>query len=422
MRISTKDALSKKSVTVAGWVEQFRVMKEIKFIILRDYAGTLQITIPRKKVSANVFNIDLTKESVIQVTGDMVPNKEARGGKELIPKKIEVISKAEQLPIDISGKIKTGLSKRLDWRHLDLRRPEIEAIFRIQAEICKLYREYFRKQGFVEIWPPAIISAASEGGTELFSIDYFDRKAFLAQSPQLYKQLCVMTNLEKVFSITPVWRAEPHDTQKHLNEIRQMDIEVAFADDHDVMKYLGDCMVYIVKNIKKNMSEELKLLKRDLKVPKVIKLSYKEAIDVLKKKRFEIKFGDDISSEAEKRLSQIYGSDNVVFTYDWPLSQKPFYIMPKDKKLAKAFDAIYGGRELCSGGQRVHIPDLLKERIKASDLDPKNFKFYIDSFKYGAAPHAGWSIGLERLTMGVCGLSNIREACLYPRDGERTTP
>ncbi len=424
-RIPTKDAFNKKEVVVAGWVEEFRDLKKIKFIILRDLSGTLQITLPKSKVKPEIFDIDLTKESVIVVQGTMVDSKEARGGKELIPEKIEILSNAETpLPIDISGKIETDLSKRLDWRFLDLRKPNIAAIFKIESEICKLFREFLRKKGFTEVWPPGIIAAASEGGTELFKVDYLGKKAYLAQSPQLYKQLLTLGNLERIFSITPVWRAEPHDTSKHLNEIRQMDVEMAFSDDKDAMKLLEEVIIYIIKGIKENCKDELKLINRKLSIPKVKRLTYKEAIETLQKNNFEISYGDDISRDAEKKLAQIFGEEVLIFIYDWPTSEKPFYIMPyeKNEKICKGFDMDYRGLELASGGQRIHIPSILTKRIKECKLNPKDFEFYISSFKYGSPPHAGWSIGLERLTMTICGLNNIREACLFPRDRERLTP
>ncbi len=422
-RILIRDAFKSKEVSIAGWVEEFRDLNKIKFIILRDFSGTIQITLPKSKVDSKIFNITLTKESVVSIKGTMIESKQARGGKELIPKEIEIISEAESpLPIDISGKIETDLSKRLDWRFLDLRNPKIAAIFRIQSEICKLFREFFIKKDFTEIWPPGIISMASEGGTELFPVIYFNKSAYLAQSPQIYKQLLTLSKLERVFSINPVWRAEPHDTSKHINEVRQMDIEIAFADEKKAMKLLEEVIIYIIKNIKNNCKEELKFLNRDLKIPSVEKLRYEEIIKRLKKNNFKIEYGDDISSDAEKKISEIFGDDVLIFIDEWPIQEKPFYIMPKDSNISKGFDLEYGGRELASGGQRIHDPVLLKKRIKECGLDPSNFEFYINSFKYGSPPHSGWSIGLERLTMAICGLNNIREACLFPRDRERLNP
>jgi aspartyl-tRNA synthetase len=277
----------------------------------------------------------------------------------------------------------------------------------------------------LEIQTPCIIGSSSEGGTELFPVVYFDKHAFLAQSPQLYKQMCACT-FEKVVTISPIWRAEKHNTPRHLNEIRQMDIEVAFTDDFGAMKYMEEVLKYIIKKLNENCKKELELLgKNELKAPAAKYITYAETIKLLKKNKVKISDGDDIPPEGERKLGELY-PDSVIFVYDWPLELKPFYIMPKSldkkEKVSKGFDAIYGGIEISSGGQRIHIPELLIERLKAKGLNPKNFEKYIDSFRYGAPPHAGWSIGLERITAIVTGQENIREACMFPRDRDRLTP
>ena len=226
--------------------------------------------------------------------------------------------------------------------------------------------------------------------------------------------------LEKVFTITPVWRAEKHNTVRHLNESRQMDIEIAFAGQEEVMKNLEEVVKYIVKKILERCKEELKTLDVKLKIPKAKYLSYKETIKLLK-----INDGDDFSPEDEKRLNEIF-PDTIIFVHSWPVNLKPFYIMPKDQdenaKFSEGFDAIYKGLEISSGGQRVHLPELLEKKLKSKGLNLKDFKNYIDSFKFGAPKHSGWSIGLERLTMMICNLPNIREACLFPRDRDRLSP
>ena len=220
--------------------------------------------------------------------------------------------------------------------------------------------------------------------------------------------------------ITPVWRAEKHNTPRHINEIRQMDIEMAFANQMEIMNVLEGVVKYIVGEVMKNCKSELELLGVKLKAPKGVYLSYEEAI-----KKVGGKIGEDFTPEQERKLCDLYPGD-IVFTHSWPTSIKPFYIMPKDgkkdAKLSEGFDALYGGVEISSGGQRIHLPELLIERIKAKGLNPKNFKEYIDSFRFGAPPHAGWSIGLERLTQVICGLDNIKEATMFPRDRDRLTP
>ncbi len=425
-RIFSDEVQKKKegsTVIVIGWAEVVKSLGKLTFIKLRDKEGTVQIIAFPKSKKFKVFG-QIPLESVIIISGKVQKSKLKAGGKEILMQNFEIVSKAEKLPIDFSGKIETDLSKRLDYRYLDLRNPKTKAIFEIESEICRAYREFFRKDSFTEVWPPEIIAAASEGGTELFPVSYLGKKAFLAQSPQLYKQMLVANGLEKVFSIIPVWRAEPHDTHKHLNEIRQMDMELTFANQMDVINHLDRAVKYIIGQVKKNCSKQLKTLNRNLKIPKSKIISYKEAVSTLNKKGVKIKFGEDISSEAEKKLAKIFGMDTLIHIHSWPVSLKPFYIMPNSKnpKISEGFDTDYQGIELASGGQRIHIPELLIKTLKQKKLNPKNFKFYIDAFRYGSPPHAGWSIGLERLTMTICGLNNIRETCLFPRDRTRLTP
>ena len=252
---------------------------------------------------------------------------------------------------------------------------------------------------------------------------YFNKKAYLAQSPQLYKQM-VACSMENMITLTPVWRAEKHNTVRHLNECRQMDIEMAFADSMIVLKEMDGSLKYIVGQVIKNNKKELDLLGVKLKIPKTKYITFKEVAEIMKKHKINIG-KDDLTPEAEKKLDKLF-PDTILFVYDWPMSGKPFYIMPKnekaDAKLSEGFDAIYKGMEISSGGQRIHIPELLEKRLKTKGLNPKDFKSYIDSFKFGAPPHAGWSIGIERFTQALLGLLNVREACLFPRDRDRLVP
>ena len=423
-RVYLKDVLKKKQGSVVecyGWVQEKRSLGKIRFFVLRDNTGLLQIVGLEKNISSELFKKmdSISRESVVYVKGKVVDSRQAPGGKEVNPSEIIVMASAEELPIDTSFLSKTELSKRLDNRFLDFHRTKTQAIFKIQGVIAHTFREHFYKKEFIEMQPPCIISASSEGGTELFSIQYFEKKAFLAQSPQLYKQM-LACSMEKTFMITPVWRAEKHNTTRHINEIRQMDIEMAFADQMVVMKQLEEVVKDIVKEVMKECKEELKLLGVVLKVPKAVYLSYEKAI-----KSVGGTFGEDFTPEQERKLCAKH-SDAIVFTYSWPSSLKPFYIMTegekKDAKLSQGFDALYGGIEISSGGQRIHLPELLKERLKVKGLDPKNFKSYVDSFRYGAPMHSGWSIGLERLTQILCGLDNVKEATMFPRDRDRLTP
>jgi nondiscriminating aspartyl-tRNA synthetase len=428
-RTYIKDAFRKQGeVQLLGWVHDTRDLSKIRFLVLKDVSGRIQCVGIKSETSEKVFKLmnSVTRESVVKIKGKIKDSKQAPGGKEVLVEEIEVIANAEQpLPIDVSDFSKTELPKRIDYRFLDLHRNKTQAIFKIQSTILQGYREFMIKEGAIEALFPSIIGASSEGGTEVFPVQYFEKKALLSQSCQLYKQM-LACSMEKIFAIFPVWRAEKHNTVRHLNESRQFDFEMAFADDKIVMDILAKCVQYIVKKIIEERKEELDLLEVKLKVPGVKYYTFEEVADMMKK--YKIHVGkDDLSGEAEEKLGELH-PDTVVFVYDWPLSGKPFYIMPQAKKgknkeeLSYGFDAIYKGMEISSGGQRIHIPSLLEERLKAKGLKIEKFKDYIDSFRYGAPNHAGWGVGVERLTMQILGLKNIREAVLFPRDRDRLTP
>jgi aspartyl-tRNA synthetase len=421
-RTLVKNLKTGKEVLLKGWIHELRDLAKLKFLLLRDISGIVQCVIKDKELMKRFS--ELTLESVVEVKGKAkkaeIKKEEVRKGIEVEVSDLKVLSKSEKLPIQINENIETEFSKRLDYRFLDFHRKKIQAIFKIQNVISNSFREHFYKKGFIEMQPPCIISAASEGGTELFPVQYFEQKAYLAQSPQLYKQM-IACSMEKTFMITPVWRAEKHNTPRHINEIRQMDIEMAFANQMEVMKELEEVVKFIVKKVLEECKEELTLLGvKDLKVPKGVYLSYEEAI-----KKVGGKVGEDFTPEEERKLCNMHKGD-IIFTHSWPSKIKPFYIMPKggkkDAKTSEGFDALYKGVEISSGGQRIHIPELLIVRLKMKGLNPKNFKSYIDSFRYGAPPHAGWSIGLERLTQMICNLDNVKEATMFPRDRDRLTP
>lgn len=412
-----------EEVLLKGWIFESRVLSKMAFLLLRDFSGMVQCIVKDEKLLKQVS--ELTLESVVEIKGKVKPAdikaEFARKDVEIEVTELKLLSKAEKLPIQVNEKaVSADLSVRLDNRSLDVRKSNVKAIFKIQSTIINSFREFFYEKEFMEIQPPLIISTSTEGGADIFEIQYFNKKAYLAQSPQLYKQLMAIS-WEKVFSTSPVWRAEKHDTSKHINEIRQMDIEVAFADDMEVMKYQEEVVKFIVKKVLDKCKEEVELLGLKLKVPKAKYLTYKETIDLLNKNGFKLKEGDDFDSEAERKLCELF-KDTIVFVYEWPVSIKPFYIWPKNNKVSAGFDAIYGGLEISSGGQRVHVPDILIKQLKSKKLNPENFKWYVDAFRYGAPMHAGWSIGLERITHAICDLDNIREGTLFPRDRKRLTP
>ncbi len=422
--ISNKD--DGKKITVAGWLYDGRELGKIKFILIRDITGEIQVTGFKGETKDEVFKKmgKISRESVVVVSGVVKKSPKAPGGREIAPESIDILADAENpLPIDVTDFSKTELPKRLDYRFLDLHRRRTQAIFKIQSTIVQAYHEFMTKEGAFEAQFPSIISSSSEGGTEVFKAKYFEKEVYLSQSCQLYKQM-LACSMEKVFAVFTVWRAEKHNTIRHLNESRQFDYEQGFADEFVVMNVLARVVQYIVKQVVENNKDDLKLLGVELKVPDVKYLTFAEVAEMMKKHKVHVG-NDDLSGESESKLGELY-PDTIVFVHDWPLSGKPFYIMPKKGKngeeLSCGFDAIYKGMEISSGGQRIHIPDLLIERLKAKNMNPENFKSYIDSFRFGAPPHAGFGIGVERITMLILGLSNIREAVLFPRDRDRLTP
>jgi aspartyl-tRNA synthetase len=413
-----------ETVTIAGWVTRARDLRKIMFIVLRDKSGDIQITV--KKDGSNDFaDLDLGREDVLKVTGRVVETQVAQAGVEFIPDSIEVMNKAQQpLPFDLFGPVKAELDTRLNYRFMDFRRPRTNAIFRVQHTLLTSFRGFLSDRGYLEFQPPCVIASASEGGADLFRLPYFEKEAFLAQSPQLYKQMCAIS-FEKVYTVTPIWRAEKFNTPTHLNEVRQMDIEQAFADDETVMKVLEEVFAYMLTEVKEKCPEELKLLEREIAVPELPlrRITYTEAVEMLQGAGEAMAWGDDFSKPQERKLTELVG-DEAFFMKDWPSVQKAFYAMPYEENpdVVHAFDLLYSGVEISSGTMRVHIPELLKQQIRKKGLNPDNFTHYIESFSYGAPPHAGWSIGLERLTMTVTGMRNIRECCMFPRDRDRLVP
>jgi len=412
-----------ESVTIAGWVKRTRVFRNISFVILRDVSGEIQVTVKDDGLR-NVVE-DLGREDVIKVTGRTVSSEVANTGVEFIPDSIEVVNKAKQpLPFDLFGKVKAELDTRLNYRFMDFRTDHTSAIFKIQNALLTAFRGFLTDRGYLEFQPPCVIASASEGGADLFMLPYFEKQAYLAQSPQLYKQMCAIS-FEKVYTVTPIWRAEKFNTPTHLNEVRQMDIEQAFADDETVMKVLEEILVYMLATVKENCSDELEVLGRELVVPELPfrRVTYTESIEMLQDAGEEIAWGDDFSKPQERKLTELVGKE-VFFLKDWPSVQKAFYAMPFEDNpdIVHAFDLLYSGIEICSGTMRIHMPELLREQLRKKGLNPDNFTHYIESFAYGAPPHAGWSIGLERLTMTVTGMTNIRECTMFPRDRDRLVP
>jgi len=430
MRISIQSVTpATGSAEVVGWVHEVRDLGGLAFFLIRDRTGILQVTIVKKSANTSVLAAAraVSRESVVRVAGRVKAIDKAPGGRELIPDTFEILNTSESpLPLDVVEKVPAELDTRLDARFLDARRPRVTAVFQIRSAVMQAIHSFLFESGFIHITTPKIVAAATEGGTELFPIAYFDKEAFLNQSPQLYKQMMMAAGFEKVFEIGPIFRAEEHNTTKHLNEATSIDIEVSFANHHDVMRILEDLIVHTYSHVKTRCTDQLANLEcADFEVPKApfIRLPYAEAIAIAQKKTDEpVRYGDDISPAAERAIGAEMGGH--YFIVDWPTEIRPYYAMPyeDDPSICKAFDLMHQRMELASGAERVFRHDLLVQQIRKKGLNPESFEFYLRPFRYGMPPHAGWGLGAERLVMTMLNLSNVREAVLFPRDMHRLVP
>ncbi|RLF41130.1 MAG: aspartate--tRNA(Asn) ligase [Thermoplasmata archaeon] len=417
-----------KTITVAGWVEDIRNLGGIAFIILRDKKGTLQIT-SLKKQHPEIFNtlVSLPRESVVSVRGLCKKSEKARNGYEVIPEEIKVLSTAETpLPLGVVDKVEAELDTRLDNRFIDLRKPEVQAIFKIRSAVLGTIHNHLRANGFEEVHTPKIIGSSSEGGTDLFPIKYFERDAFLAQSPQLYKQMLMATGFDRVYEIAWYFRAEEHNTRRHLNESTAVDVEMAFIRDEEDVMHILEKLVQAMWKTASEQKEELEILGKEIKVPEVPfkRITYDDALSILEENGNHIKWGEDLGREDEKLLGDIMKDKGYEFYFitKYPLDAKPFYTMPVGDKYSKGFDLECKGVELASGSQRIHDVTLLIDRIKKCGLNPDDFSSYLKSFRYGMPPHGGFGFGIERFIMELLDINNIRECILFPRDRTRLTP
>ena len=417
-------------VLLKGWVHDTRDLKKIRFLILKDMSGRIQVTGVAKKTNPSTFKLldNLTRESVIEVQGTIQDSKQAPGGKEILPDKIIVIAEAEQpLPIDVSDFSKTELPLRLDNRFLDTRRKGPSEIFKIRSSIYKNVVNFFDKENFTIINTPKITTIGLESGAESFVVNYFKEKAVLAQSPQFYKQMFVMGGFERVFEIGAVYRAEKSHTTRHLTEFTGIDFEMGFIkDENDVMDMIEEMIKYILSKVKEERKEELKRLGIELKIPKKIpRIPMNELKEMLAKKGKKLRPNDDLDAESERMIGEYilkkYGEE-FVFVTNYPWEVRPFYHMKpeKDSKGTRSFDLLWRGVEIATGAQREHRLDILKKQAKEKGI--KIPPIYEDIFKYGAIPHGGVGFGLDRITQRMLNLDNVREALLLPRDTGRLTP
>ncbi|MBI4151416.1 aspartate--tRNA(Asn) ligase [Candidatus Woesearchaeota archaeon] len=425
---------SSGTVTLNGWVHDLRDLGGVKFLLLRDSTGIIQVTIVTKNMSPEISEIikHLTPESVISVNGSVQANEKVKSGLEVIPATITLHSLAKpELPISVTEKaITTGLAKRLDWRCLDLRKLKHQAIFRVQSALLEGMSTYLLNDGFCQVFTPCILGVASESGSEVFPLIYFDREAFLRQDPQLHRQLTIAGGMPKLFDIGPAWRAELSHTNKHLCEHRVCAVESAFINDEfDTMSLEEQVIIAALTNVKKKCAKDLELLGVELTIPTAPfpVLSFPEIYEIVRKRGKKIEYGDDLDSEADKLIWEYVQQElksEFYFINRFPSRIKPFYVMRNDAdpQWARSVDLNFKGLELSSGGQREHRFPQLMENVKRKGMKETEVQWFTQFFEYGVPPHGGFAIGIERLTMSLLAIENVRDCVLFPRDPERLVP
>ena len=410
-------------VTVMGWVLTIRGHGNISFGTIRDKNGDLSVIAKkgdcpdeiREKISS------LKAHSSIAVTGTVKASEKAPSGYEIVPTELRVFSDVEKIPpFEPTVKTVKNIDTRLEVRPIDLRRDILQHVFKTRSLVLKSIREYFGKQNFVEINTPKMIATATEGGAALFPIFYYNKEAFLAQSPQLYKEQLTMS-FEKVFEIAPIFRAEPSRTNRHLAEAISIDLEEAFVDYNDVMNRIEEIIKVSIQTAnqyaKDNPSAEFPTMTVPENIPRY---TYDDLVDKMQKAGAKTEWGDDLYPSNLKKI----GLDGFYFITDWPLAPKPFYVKDSksNPKVSESFDLMYGDLELSSGSTRIEKRNELAERMKNKGMKTDAFEYHLGAFDYGVPPHAGCGIGLERLIMVLTGTENIRDTTFYPRDVDRLTP
>lgn len=407
---------------IEGWVHNIRRLGGLTFLTIRDRTGLAQA------VWEGTGQDDLARESVVQVDGIVREEPRAPGGVEVRAEEIEVLARPEvALAIDISkGEVRARLDTLLDHRGLSLRHPQQRAVVKIAGDLSFAFQAFLQGEGFVAIHTPKIVGTATEGGANLFSVDYLGRPARLAQSPQLYKQIMVGV-FERVYEVGPVYRAEPHDTTQHLNEYWSLDVEIGFirgeSELMDLEERLLRAMIGYVSEVSGRDLETLGV--RLPEIGRAPRWSFAEAREMLAARGKAVEEDGDLDREAERALCDVAAAETgapMAFVYGFPQAVRPFYAMPEGDRHTRSFDLLLDGWEVTTGGQRIHDPALLEERLRAKGLDPSAFEAYIETFRLGMPPHGGFAIGLERLTARLLGLANVREASLFPRDSTRLTP
>lgn len=410
-----------KEVTLGGWIEDLRKLGKMTFITLRDVSGLSQVIV-KGELNNNLGEIN--RQSVASIKGIVQETKARDFDFEIKAEEIEILGKAiHPLPVDPIGRVESNIDTRLNHRALDMRNQKTASIFKLRHYVLQSLRKTLSEKKFTEITTPKIIGSASEGGADLFSLEYFGKTAYLAQSPQLYKEQMTM-GLERVFEISNFYRAENSHTGRHLSEFTSVDIEAAFMDYNDVMDILESLVMDVYRFVSENCKKEQKEIGHTIEVPSspFERITYNQCIEELKKEGEKVEFGDDLLDSHLRIIGKNH--PGFYFLMDWPMKLKPFYIREKDEDatLSRSFDLQYGYLELSSGGTRLHNTDVLKARLKEQDLDPSQFADHLKTFDWGMPPHSGWGMGLDRLMTALIGIDNVREVVLYPRDPDRLSP
>lgn len=414
-----------QEVKLQGWVARVRRLGGISFLMLRERTGTAQVVLPKGPWPA------LTPEAVIEVIGRVVAAPQAPGGHEVVASRVEVLNATHgQVPVELGAPdLACGPEALVEHRVVTMRHPKQAAIFRVQAAIARAFAAFLRQEGFLEVFTPKLIATGTEGGSELFAVPYFGRQAYLAQSPQFYKEMLVASGAERVFEVGHVYRAEPHETARHLNEYVSLDVEVGFiANAAELMALETRLLRHIAAELHERHAPELAAWGASMVVPEVIpQLTLAEAHALLEGEGVIVGERTDLPPEGERVLCELaarrWGSE-FLFVTAFPLAKRPFYTMPQPgaPHLAEGFDLLYRGLEITTGGQRLHELPALEAAMRARGIAPESTGGYLEAFRHGMPPHGGFAIGLERLTARVLGLGNVREASLFPRTRNRLTP
>ncbi|ACD23108.1 aspartate--tRNA(Asn) ligase [Clostridium botulinum] len=424
--ISNLNKYQNKNVVIKGFIHRIRRLKKISFIILRDRTGLMQCVVDNEKLYIDKIKL----ESVVSIEGCVKESKNTLSHFEVQVENLIIINEpVEDLPIEINKEnLEINLDTKLNNRMLSLRHEKVSSIFKIENIIANGFRKFLNNNGFTEISTPKIVNEGAEGGSEVFKLKYFEKNAYLAQSPQFYKQMMVGAGFERVFEISHVYRAEEHNTTRHLNEYVSMDLEMGFIEDEkDIMDLEEELLKFILDKVKIEGKKYLELLNAEIPIIEntIPRMKFSEAIEILKNEYNKVEESDDMDTEGEKLICQYikekYNSDFVFLTH-YPRKKRPMYTMPCGEDETHSFDLLFRGLEITTGGQRIHEYNMLIENMKYKGFNPQNYESYISNFKYGMMPHGGLAIGLERITCRMLGIENVREGSLIPRDRTRLLP